>query len=95
MYLNKSGRYAYHTDFAVTNNLWLDSSTLRGQYWLRSAGVNNYTVCYVYTGGDLFDNNDVRSVGTGVRPALQITIQNRKSHLSKYTYNITKQKDLA
>ena len=74
MYLNKSGRYAYHTDFAVTNNLWLDSSTLRGYYWLRSAGVNNYTVCYVYTGGDLFDSNDVRNVGVGVRPALTISL---------------------
>ncbi len=74
LYVNKSGRYAYHTDFAVANKLYIDSNTLRGWYWLRSAGSASSTACTVGSGGSLYGNGTAYNSLLGVRPALLISI---------------------
>ncbi len=75
MYLKKSVRYANHTDFAVANNLRLDSSNLRGDYWLRSAASAATRACFIYTDNSLgVGDFVVNNTDFGVRPALQITI---------------------
>ena len=73
LYLNKNTRKATPTDFAVVNNLVMDSNGC-GYYWLRSAGYTGDTACTVLDDGVLDYGNSVFITNYGVRPALQISI---------------------
>ena len=74
LYLNKNTRKATPTDFAVVNNVVMNSNGC-GYWWLRSAGHNANSACNVNFGGGLGGNYDgVSATFLGVRPALQITI---------------------
>ena len=74
-YLNKKGRAATPTDFAVVNKVDKDSNGC-GCYWLRSAGAANNTACYVYSRGSLNYSSGIVSFTSyfGVRPALLLSI---------------------
>ena len=71
-YLNKKGRAATPTDFAVVNRAYINKKGC-GYYWLRSAGNIDSHACYVLIDGDL-DYNYVNGISFGVRPALLLSI---------------------
>ena len=74
LYLNKKGRAATPTDFAVVNNVVM-GSTGCGNYWLRSAGSAAISACGVnYVGSLGFNRLNVPTTIYGVRPALTITL---------------------
>ncbi len=73
LYLNKKGRAATTTDFAVVNNVLMNSKGC-GYCWLRSAGNFDSRACIVEYSGILNLRNDVNYTNGGVRPALLISI---------------------
>ena len=73
-YLNKPGRAETPTDFAVVNNVGIMDSYGCAYYWLRSAGDDSNSACYVYNDGKLGKNDGVDDPLLGVRPALTITL---------------------
>ncbi len=74
LYLNKNTRKATPTDFAVVNNVLMNSTGCCGYYWLRSAGNYDSNACFVLGDGGMFANGGVDSTDFGVRPALTITL---------------------
>ena len=73
LYLNKKGRAAPTTDFAVVNNVIM-GLTGCGNYWLRSAGSAANYAYRVDAYGGLNNNGAVNYATRGVRPALLISI---------------------
>ncbi len=71
-YLNKKGRAATPTDFAVVNKAYINKNRC-GYYWLRAAGNFDSHACYVIIDGDL-DYSYVNGISFGVRPALLLSI---------------------
>ena len=72
-YLNKKGRAATPTDFAVVNKTVMGSNG-SGVYWLRSAGSAATSACLVYRDGGLYYGRTVNDTGYSVRPALLLSI---------------------
>ena len=72
MYLNKKGRAAAVTDFAIVNKAYLSTDNL-GWYWLRSASTSDVLVCDVNENGEL-KYFAVNGTTEGIRPALTISL---------------------
>ena len=72
-YLNKKGRAATPTDFAIVNkaNMYTNGC---GWYWLRSASSASNSACCVGIGGGWDYSYSVYDTSSGVRPALLISI---------------------
>ena len=71
-YLNKNTLQATPTDFAVVNNVYMNTDGC-GWYWLRSAGSASSNACRVSSDGSL-RYSFVYNTGYGVRPALTISL---------------------
>ncbi len=73
MYLNKNGRAAQTTDFAIANGAQMDANGC-GFYWLRSPGYDQYCACGVDYNGNIGYGVGMYYSGYGIRPALTISI---------------------
>ena len=78
-----AARICAPSDFALSNEAYMynDSSytiPYRSQgpcsYWLRSAGTDKYSACFVSGSGRVYFNNSVNAASSGVRPALRLNI---------------------
>ena len=82
-------RKAKGTDYAKCQGLFVNGSGF-SRWWLRSAGTNSESACYVDVDGDIFHNGSVNDTAYGIRPACKLTnLTSDVSQIEEYTVTAT------